>query len=62
MPLHQFEPIRETAYSPNLIQFIYLERFEHGALLWRFVMYRGVDRWRIAFVNYYETEGGAFLP
>lgn len=58
-PLHQFELLREIAFSPDLIQLVYMERYEHGGPIWRIVFYRGQDHWRIAFLGLYLMEEGA---
>jgi hypothetical protein len=59
-PLHKFDLVRETAASPNLVQFIYLQRFEHGAVVWRFIMYKGKDAWLIAFLDWTTLMHDAF--
>lgn len=61
-PLNEFELLHQTAISPNLIQFVYLERFEHGAVIWRFVMYHGKESWRVAHLFWNPNAYEAFLP
>ena len=60
--LHDFELLSQTAASSNLVQFIYLEKFEHGAVVWKFIMYRAKDNWRIAYVIWYHEVQKAFEP
>jgi hypothetical protein len=60
-PLHDFELLSETAVSPNLVQFVYLERFERGALVWRFIMYKAKDYWRIALLDWTSEMRQAFV-
>jgi hypothetical protein len=50
--LDQFELLRETAASPDLIQFLYLERYERGGLLWHFILYRGSETWNLAYMKW----------
>jgi hypothetical protein len=61
-PLYEFELLRETALSPDLIQFVYLEKFDHGVVIWRFVMYRGKESWRITNLIWSHEGREAFLP
>jgi hypothetical protein len=61
-PLYEFELLRETALSPDLIQFVYLEKFDHGAVIWRFVMYRGKESWRVANLIWSHEGRDAFVP
>jgi hypothetical protein len=61
-PLHEFELLRETALSPDLIQFVYLEKFDHGGVIWRFIMYRGKESWRIAILIWSQEGHDAFVP
>ena len=60
--LHEVELIQETTLSPNLIQFVYLERFTNGPVIWKFVMYRGKNNWRIAFLEWDDKTQKAFSP
>jgi hypothetical protein len=57
----EFELLRETALSPSLVRFVYLERFERGGVLWVFVMYHGTDSgWRLSWVDYGTHLAGIF--
>jgi hypothetical protein len=60
--LHEFELLHETASSPDLIQFVYLEKFERGPIVWRFIMYRGKDSWKLAYLNWFDDANTAFVP
>jgi hypothetical protein len=60
--LGEYELISETALSKDLIQYVYLERYTRGGVIWRFVMYRGKDRWFIAFMTWSPDARDAFLP
>ncbi|HEV3384588.1 MAG TPA: hypothetical protein VG097_07220 [Gemmata sp.] len=60
--LQQFDLLSQTAASPSLIQFLYLEKFEHGAVVWKFIMYRAKDNWRISYLNWYHDTFKAFEP
>lgn len=60
--LHQYELLSETANSPSLIQFLYNERYEHGSVLWRFVMYRGKERWYISLLDWTQEVRQSFSP
>lgn len=60
-PLNQFDLIREAALCPDMVQFLYLERYEHGGPIWRFVMYRAIDRWRISLIEFREPEQGIII-
>jgi hypothetical protein len=51
-PLGEYELLRVTAPSPSLVRFIYLERFERGAVWWVFVLYRTPERWQMAWVDW----------
>lgn len=48
----EFELLKETALSPSLFRFVYLERLERGGVWWRFVLYRGKDSWKLAWVDW----------
>jgi hypothetical protein len=61
-PLKEFELLQEIPLSPNLIQFVYLERFEHGGMIWRFIMYNGKEHWLIAYLNWTPDSLKAFAP
>jgi hypothetical protein len=60
--LHQFELIKENAASPNLVEFVYMERFERGPVIWRFIMYRAKDNWRVALLDWTVQSHDAFTP
>ena len=60
--LLEFELLHANALNPNLIEFVYLEKFEHGSINWRFIMYRGKERWFIAWVTWTQNARDAFLP
>lgn len=61
--LGEFELLSETALSKDLIQYVYLERYARGAVIWRYVMYRGKDdRWYVAFLTWSPDTREAFLP
>jgi len=51
-PLGEYELLRVTAPSPSVLRFIYLERFERGAVWWMFVLYRTPERWQMAWVDW----------
>jgi hypothetical protein len=57
-----FELLHVNALNPNLVEFVYLEKFEHGSLNWRFIMYRGEQRWFIAWLSWSHIVHDAFLP
>jgi hypothetical protein len=61
-PLYEFALLRETALCPDLIQFLYLEKFERGGVIWRFIMYRAKDSWRIAQLLWNPEVREAFIP
>jgi hypothetical protein len=48
----QFELLRETALSPSLVRFVYLEKLERGGVWWVLVLYRGKDAWSLAWVDW----------
>ncbi len=50
--LGEFELLRETALSPSLVRFVYLEKFERGGVWWVFVMYHGKDSWQLSWANH----------
>jgi hypothetical protein len=60
--LHEFELLKEAASSTDLVAFVYLEKYERGAVVWKFVMYRGNDQWRVAYLDYSENSHDAFTP
>jgi hypothetical protein len=47
-PRNEYELIHEEAKSTDLVELIYLEKFDNGVLYWEFVLYRGSDRWKLA--------------
>ncbi len=51
-PLHEFELIRETALSPSLVRYVYLEKYTRGGVIWNFVLYHGKDQWRLDWVSH----------
>jgi hypothetical protein len=51
-PLGQFEVIRESADGPNLVRLTYMEKYEHSALIWRFILYRGSESWNLAYLKF----------
>lgn len=51
-PLGEYELLRVTAPSPSVVRFVYLERFERGAIWWVFVLYRTPQRWQMAWVDW----------
>lgn len=51
-PLGEYELLRVTAPSPSVVRFLYLERFERGAVWWVFVLYRTPERWQMAWVDW----------
>jgi hypothetical protein len=48
----QFELLRETALSPSLVRFVYLEKLERGGVWWLLVLYRGKENWTLAWVDW----------
>jgi hypothetical protein len=57
----EFELVRAIGLGPSLAKFVYLEKFERGAVLWIMVLYHGTDdQWRIAFLDY-GFNGAAFF-
>ena len=48
----EFELLRETALSPSLVRFVYLEKLERGGVWWLLVLYRGKDTWTLAWVDW----------
>ena|SRR5579872_6817192 len=61
-PLKEFELIQEVAMSPNLVQFVYMERYERDPVFWKFVMYKGKDWWRISFLDWDEQLPRVLTP
>jgi hypothetical protein len=57
-----FELIRETAVSPDLVQFVYLEKFEATSVAWFFVFYQTKEGWRLVRVIWKEDLLIAFPP
>ncbi|MCS7022230.1 MAG: hypothetical protein NZU63_10435 [Gemmataceae bacterium] len=51
-PLGEYELLRATVASASLVQFVYLERFERGAIWWMFVLYRTPERWQLAWLDW----------
>jgi hypothetical protein len=48
----EYELVRETAPRPELVRFVYLEKFERGAVAWSFVLYRTKEGWRLNDVRF----------
>jgi hypothetical protein len=48
----EFEVLKETALSPSLCRLVYLEKLERGGVWWVFVLYRGKETWRLAWVDF----------
>ena len=61
-PLYEFELLRETALKPDLIQFVYLEKFERGPIVWRFILYRGKESWKLTYLNWFDDAVAGFVP
>jgi hypothetical protein len=61
-PLNEFEILQEIPLNPNLIQFVYLEKYAYGAVIWKFVMYNVKDQWRISYLNWFDDSIKAFSP
>lgn len=45
-PLSELELVRTEAIGQSLFRISYLERFEKGAMVWKFVFYRTPDGWK----------------
>jgi hypothetical protein len=58
--LDQFEYLRGAAETTDLVQLIYLEKFERGGVLWKFIMYRGPESWNLTYVEWNPSTAGAF--
>lgn len=56
----EFELLRETALSPGLVRFTYLEKFENGGVAWFFILYKGKDTWKLSFVDWSDKLALAF--
>ena len=56
----EYELMREFALRPDLVRFLYLEKFERGAVAWVFVLYRTKDGWRLNGVVWNEELNNAF--
>ena len=37
---------------PDLVRYVYIERFERGSLVWLFVVYRTKDGWRLNTISW----------
>jgi hypothetical protein len=59
-PLGEFVELRRTALSPDLVEFVYMEKFERGGIMWVFVLYRGKDHWRLAWMTWNRQLQQAF--
>ncbi len=46
-PTGEVELIGETALTPNLARFVYLQKFPRGAMVWFFVLYNTPEGWRL---------------
>jgi hypothetical protein len=55
-----FELIRETAVSTELVQFVYLEKFESSAVVWFFVFYQTKEGWRLVRITWKDDLFVAF--
>jgi hypothetical protein len=60
-PLNEFEILQENPLNPNLIQFVYMEKYARGAVIWKFVMYNVKDQWRISYLNWFDDYHKASL-
>jgi len=56
----EFELLRETALSPSVVRFAYLEKFDRGGVIWFFILYRGKDTWKLSFVDWSDKLALAF--
>lgn len=59
-PLGELELVRETALTPNLVRFVYLEKFPRGALAWVFILYKDAERWQLNYLTWNKSLGGIF--
>jgi hypothetical protein len=57
-PLGQVELVARERVGTSFVRYVYLERYEHGALVWTIASYRGVDGWKVAQVDW----GGDVRP
>jgi hypothetical protein len=55
-----YEQIRNDAVGSSLAQIVYIQRFEKHAMVWRFILYRGIDGWIINSFKYEDDIGSAF--
>ena len=50
--LGEYDLIRETVLRPDLVRYVYVEKFERGFLVWLFVVYRTKDGWRLNTISW----------
>ena len=46
-PTGDFELIGESSLRPELVRFVYLEKFQRGAVAWFFVLHHDQEKWRL---------------
>jgi hypothetical protein len=51
-----FEFARETAVSPDVARFVYLERFAHGCVVWSVACYQGQQGWQLAGLRHLKLD------
>ncbi|HVL16282.1 MAG TPA: hypothetical protein VM529_27160 [Gemmata sp.] len=48
----EYDLIRETVLRPDLVRYVYIEKFERGSLVWLFVIYKTKDGWRLNTISW----------
>lgn len=49
-----YELIRNDTVSDSLSRVVYIQRYESHAMVWQFVLYRGIDGWSINSFKYMD--------
>jgi hypothetical protein len=52
--------VRESAATPDLARFVYLQKCPNGLVVWTFIMYRGAEGWRPSTVSWSHDPLRAF--
>ena len=52
----EFEFVRETAISPSVVRFAYLEKFPHGCVVWVIACYDGPQGWQVLGFRHLKLE------
>jgi hypothetical protein len=55
-----YEFVRKDSAGGSLVKVVYLQRFEKHAMVWRFVLYRGAEGWKVNSFKYADDIWQAF--